>query len=80
MHMSKIEIKRAIAWAGSQDKLGRAIDFSQNAIRNALATGHVSPLMAFRIDAATRGRIGYADLLDAKRELRRARKHVNGAR
>ena len=79
--MSKILMRRAVREFGSQDKLAAAIGFSQTAVRIAMVKGHVSPLMAYRIHIATKGRYSYADLcplLDSTRQLQLARKHING--
>ena len=80
--MSKILMRKAVREFGSQDKLGAAIGFSQTAVRIAMVKGHVSPVMAYRIHVATKGRYSYLDLcplLDASRQLELARKHVNRA-
>lgn len=80
--MTKAPIRRAIELLGSEDKLAVAAGYSQRAIHYAAATGHVSPQMAYRIHAATRGRVKYVDLcplLDVSRQLKLARAQVNGS-
>jgi DNA-binding transcriptional regulator YdaS (Cro superfamily) len=76
--MSKRHVRQAIRLFGSQQKLAVAIGFTQHAIWYAAHTGHVTPQMAFGIHAATKGRVSYASLLDIKRQLKRARKRING--
>jgi DNA-binding transcriptional regulator YdaS (Cro superfamily) len=53
---------RAIAFAGSEAKLGRAIGRSQNAVWQAKRRGSVTAEMALAIDVATAGQISKSDL------------------
>jgi len=79
--MSKKLLREAVRFYGSQDKLAVAIRCSQMAICHALRTGRISPLMAYRIHAATNGEINCVELcpmLDQRRQLAIARKKVNG--
>lgn len=55
-------IERAIARAGSEAKLGKAIGFSQVAVNKARHRGVVSPRMAMAIDTFTGGTISRSDL------------------
>lgn len=79
-------MQRAINLLGSEEKLADATGYTQRAINYATNTGHVSPLMAFRIEAATRIRkkrvnaIDLCPLLDLPRQRKLARRHVNGGR
>jgi len=76
-------MQEAIEFFGSEQKLGNATGYTQRAINYAVTTGHVSPLMAYRIEAATKNCIRAIDLcplLDIPRQRQLARRHVNGSR
>jgi DNA-binding transcriptional regulator YdaS (Cro superfamily) len=55
-------LRRAIALAGSEQKLGALTGFSQVAINKAKRRGGVSAEMAVAIERATAGAVGKAEL------------------
>lgn len=79
--MPKNAIRRAIAFYGSEEKLGLAIGYSQRAINHAAHVGHCTPEMAFRIHVATKGRVKAKELcpeLNFRQQLELTRKQMNG--
>lgn len=59
---TKEVIKRAIALAGSEAKLGRGIGFSQVAINKAKHKGHASAEMALAIHKFLNGAVSASDI------------------
>jgi len=57
MSQALAALDRAIAMFGSQRALGAKIGFSQNAVHRAKETGRISPRMAAKIDAVSKGAI-----------------------
>jgi DNA-binding transcriptional regulator YdaS (Cro superfamily) len=59
---SERALARAIELAGGQNKLAKAINYSQNAVWKAKDSGRISPEMAIAIEAATGGRVSREQL------------------